>query len=193
MTTLGVPLVVRAVSTDERVQAHEAPDAYLKRIVAAKLAAARSVTTGKEAAVLVADTVVLLDGLILGKPIDDTDAMRMVSALAGRTHEVWTRFATMATDGSAAVHRETVRTQVTFRPLDEREVRGYVATGEGRDKAGAYAIQGIGSFAVSEIRGSYSNVVGLPACEVVRALTELGLLSDFPGSLAAASWLESGD
>jgi len=135
--------------------------------------------------VLVADTVGLLGPRILGKPVDDADSAAMFSSLEGRTHEVWTRFAVQCADPRGATHRETVRTEVTFRPLSKPEIAGYVATGEGRDKAGAYAIQGVGAFAVAAIRGSYSNVVGLPACEVISALLSLGLLDHFPGSFPA--------
>jgi septum formation protein len=98
--------------------------------------------------------------------------------LAGITHEVWTRFAIGAS--GATLHAETVRTQVTFRDLDDDEIARYAASGEGRDKAGAYAVQGLGAFMVARIDGSYANVVGLPACEVIVALRTLGLLGPFP-------------
>lgn len=100
----------------------------------------------------------------------------MIARLAGRTHEVWTRFAIGAAEAPArTLHEETVSTRVTFRPLTSERVRAYVASGEGMDKAGAYAIQGRGAGLVSRIEGSYSNVVGLPACEVMVALERLGL------------------
>jgi len=170
----------------------ESADDYLNRVVDAKLAAAGAVVQASEVGVLVADTIVLMGERILGKPEDDAESAEMFSSLAGRTHEVWTRFAVMTTGGRAATHRETVRTQVTFRPLSEREIAGYVATGEGRDKAGAYAIQGVGAFAVVAIRGSYSNVVGLPACEVITALMSLGLLHEFPSSFGRLPTKSSG-
>ncbi|MET0595801.1 MAG: Maf family protein, partial [Polyangiaceae bacterium] len=157
-------------------------------------------------ALLVADTVVLVDDAILGKPANDQDATSMLSRLSGRVHEVRTRFAIGAAPGILAsisgvhdtsasksataqatsartiapLHAETVSTVVHFRPLDDDEIRRYVATGEGMDKAGSYAVQGIGSFAVERIEGSYANVVGLPVCEVVMALKRLGLLHAFP-------------
>jgi septum formation protein len=81
---------------------------------------------------------------------------------------------------TVVMHAETVRTMVYFRPLEGEEIRRYAATGEGMDKAGAYAVQGVGSFAVQRIEGSYANVVGLPVCEVVLALRRLGLLPTFP-------------
>jgi septum formation protein len=120
----------------------------------------------------------------------------MLSALSGREHQVWTRFAIAGGGpiaggvdrdpgspvalGVAPLHAETVVTRVRFRALSDDEVASYAATGEGLDKAGAYAIQGIGAFAVARIEGSYSNVVGLPACEVVSALRATGLLARFP-------------
>jgi septum formation protein len=137
--------------------------------------------------VLVADTIVLVDSAILGKPASTDDARSMLRRLSGRTHEVRTRFALGAAPNqaglvptSAAFHAETVTTFVEFRDLDAQEIDRYVATGEGSDKAGGYAIQGIGSFAVRRIEGSYTNVVGLPVCEVIVALRSAGFLDVFP-------------
>lgn len=181
--TLRIPFVVAAVPVDEEVAKGEDPDAYLARVVRAKLAAVALAARALGRAVLVADTTVISEGEILGKPRDVMDAERMISRLSGREHRVLTRFAISdlrAADVAAPVHEETVVTRVFFRPLTETEIRRYVATGEGLDKAGAYAVQGIGSFAVARIEGSYPNVVGLPACEVVVALEKLGLLGPFP-------------
>lgn len=199
LTTLGLPLRVAAAEVDEAGRPDEGAIAYLQRVTLAKLAAARrlhqAVGTG---AILVADTSVILDDSILGKPRDEADARAMLRALSGREHQVWTRFA-IAGGGQAdltpaavpgraeALHAETVVTRVRFRELDEDEVASYAATGEGLDKAGAYAIQGVGAFAVARIDGSYSNVVGLPACEVVAALRATGLLARFPLSPARSS------
>lgn len=111
----------------------------------------------------------------------------MIRSLSGREHEVWTRFAIAGPADPAnpdraprAEHTETVSTRVRFRSLDDDEIAAYAATGEGLDKAGAYAIQGIGAFAVARIDGSWSNVVGLPVCEVIAALRRTGLLARFP-------------
>lgn len=183
LATLRLPFVVASAHVDEDVRGGETPDAYLARIVCAKLAAVARVAPSHGRALLVADTVVIVDGAILGKPRDRADAERMIASLSGREHEVATRFAVSdlrAPDPGAPIHEETVRTKVTFRELTEDEIRRYVATGEGDDKAGAYAVQGLGSFAVSRIEGSYPNVVGLPACEVVVALKRLGLLGAYP-------------
>jgi septum formation protein len=98
----------------------------------------------------------------------------MILSLSGRAHEVHTRFLLAAPEG---VHEETVITRVTFRPLTEARARAYAQTGEGLDKAGGYAVQGLASAFVSRIEGSYSNVVGLPACEVMMALEARGMVS----------------
>jgi septum formation protein len=188
LEALGIPLLVAPVDVDERRLGAETPVTYLERVVAAKLDAARAdERTRGAAAVLVADTTVLLDGEILGKPSSVDEARSMLARLSGRTHEVRTRFAIAVgarpaahdTDG-AELHAETVITAVEFRRLEADEIDRYAATGEGSDKAGAYAIQGIGSFAVSRIAGSYANVVGLPVCEVIVALRRSGLLGNFP-------------
>ena len=193
LNQLGLPTLVSRIEVDEDVKEGETPDAYLLRIVAAKLSAAcKPFASGANAksgdtlqavniasaagAVLVADTSVIDEGAILGKPKADAEAEAMIARLAGKTHEVWTRFAIGAPELPArSLHEETVKTRVTFRALSSEQVRSYVATGEGKDKAGAYAVQGRGAGLVSRIEGSYSNVVGLPACEVVVALERLGL------------------
>jgi septum formation protein len=175
---VGVPFVVQAVDVDEAVRAGEAPDAYLERVVAAKLDAVRAAAAAAAiGAILVADTSVIDGGAILGKPASIDDAEQMIARLAGKTHEVHTRFAIGALEAAPVLHAETVMTRVTFRPLTAARIRAYAASGEGMDKAGAYAVQGRGSAIVSRIDGSYTNVVGLPACELVVALEALGLLA----------------
>jgi len=181
LETLGIPLLVVAAEVDERRFAEEAAAAYLERIIGQKFrGAVLDERTRAASVILVADTIVLLDGELLGKPEDREDAEGMVGRLSGRAHEVSTRFALGRPRDPAALHAETVTTKVEFRRLDAEEIRRYVATGEGADKAGGYAIQGIGSFAVRRVEGSYTNVVGLPVCEVVLALQRLGFLGDFP-------------
>ena len=180
LTTLGLPLRAVSLDVDERIHEAESADDYLVRITSDKLAQAARHAAGCSA-VLVADTSVILQGRVLGKPAGRDEARAMIADLNGRDHEVWTRFAISSGDAPETVlHAETVRTRVTFRVLDETEIDAYVETGEGLDKAGAYAIQGIGGFAVARIDGSYSNVVGLPACEVIAALRRVGLLGRFP-------------
>ncbi len=182
LTTIGLPLRIIPGAADEAVRSGERPDQYLERVVAEKLASVAARLDGGEAgALLVADTVVVRDEKILGKPIDEADARSLVGQLVGRTHVVCTRFAVAepSEPASIAVAR-TVRTHVVMRPASTEEVSRYAATGEGLDKAGAYAVQGIGSMLVERVEGSYTNVVGLPVCEVVVALRSLGLLGDFP-------------
>jgi septum formation protein len=174
-----VPFVVRAVDVDETPSAGEPADSYLERIVDAKLAAVREAARadGLDAAgVLVADTVVVgPGGTIFGKPRDDDDARSMLARLAGKTHEVRTRFVLAPPDAAARPwHAETVTTRVAFRHLDAAEIDAYVAGGEGRDKAGSYAVQGAAAAFVARIEGSYTGVVGLPLCEVVVALRAAG-------------------
>ena len=182
LATLGLPLQVIPAVVDESVLPGEEALPYLARIAALKLAATGSRPEAASAgAILVADTTVILDARILGKPADEAEARSMLRALAGRAHQVSTRFAISGPDApTRPLHEETVSTQVFFRALDEAEIEGYAATCEGLDKAGGYAVQGLGSFAVARLEGSYANVVGLPACEVVSALRKVGLLASFP-------------
>lgn len=182
LATLGLPLLVASASIDETPRAGEDPLDYLSRITLDKLTAVSGLPEVAGAgAVLVADTTVILDDRPLGKPADAAEARAMLRALSGRAHHVSTCFALSGPqDPARAVHRETVTSRVVFRTLDDDEIAGYAATGEGLDKAGAYAIQGIGAFAVARVEGSYSNVVGLPACEVIAALRATGLLARFP-------------
>lgn len=176
LTSLRVPFVVHVAEVDEATRSGEGAAPYMERVVRAKLeAVAKAVEAGSH--VLVADTSVIVDGAILGKPADADEAEQMIARLAGRTHEVWTRFAIgIAGDPMRRLHEETVITKVTFRALTPARVRAYAESGEGLDKAGAYAVQGLGAGLVSRIEGSYSNVVGLPACEVMIALEHLGLV-----------------
>lgn len=179
LTTLGLPFEAASVDADESARPNEALEAYLERIVEEKrrLAEAEAARRGL-GVVLVADTVVVLDGRLLGKPADAAANAAMLRVLSGRTHRVQTRFSVARRGGSALA--QTVVTEVRFRDLSEDEVAAYAATGEGRDKAGGYAVQGVGGFAVASIVGSYSNVVGLPACELVVMLRRLGVLDAFP-------------
>jgi septum formation protein len=190
--SLRLPFVVLPADIAEDAFEGETPSPYLERIVLAKLAAiwARIAREGAPAAapdgvaaVLVADTTVVIDGAIVGKPADEADALAILSRLVGRTHEVFTRYAIARPEPGedAVLASRTVRTEVRLRTAAPAEVAAYARTGEGLDKAGAYAAQGIGSFLVEGVTGSYSNVVGLPACELIRDLTRLGLLAAFPG------------
>ena len=171
LAALGLELVVRPVDLDETALADERPEAYVSRLARAK---ARARCAPGEA-VLAADTVVAIGGRLLGKPGDADEARAMLTALAGREHEVFTGVA-LVLGGEPLREASTVaRTAVLFAPLSPAEIDWYVASGEPMDKAGAYAIQGLGALLVEEIRGNYSNVVGLPLPATRRLFAELGL------------------
>lgn len=178
LRSLGIPFEVAPVDVDESTRQGESADAAARRLAAEKaaLAAGRNPT----AWVLAADTLVFLDGDTLGKPRDDAEAAAMLRRLAGREHGVVTAVhLRRGTDPGRGV-AETSR--VRFAPMTEEEILWYVATGEPRDKAGAYGVQGLGARFVAEIRGSFTNVMGLPARSVYDLLRSapdpaLGLLA----------------
>jgi septum formation protein len=176
MAMLGVPFVVRAANIDEAMNPGEGPDAYLQRITRAKLEAVRATALGDDSTLLVADTIVVSPGgLVLGKPTSNEEARAMLERLAGTTHEVTTCFVlSTGVPNAPPAHVQSVATRVTFRALIGDEARSYAASGEGRDKAGGYAVQGKAAAFVERIEGSYTNVVGLPLCEVVMAMRKLG-------------------
>jgi septum formation protein len=176
----GVPFVVRPSPADETPMRGEVPTDYLERVARAKLEAARAGSLSPCAGWLVADTIVVApEGGILGKPSDPEEARALIERLAGRTHQVMTRFLLAEPDqGAQPAHAQTVVTRVTLRPITASEARRYAATGEGRDKAGGYAAQGKASAFIERIDGSYTNVVGLPLSEVLVALRGLGWLDD---------------
>jgi septum formation protein len=180
---LGLPLRVHPADVEESVTPGEMPLSYLERIVADKwMAVSRNVHSREDfAAILVADTIVVVDDDVLGKPTDIADAERLLQRLVGREHRVYTRFAVgRVGEVVSAASARTVETRVFLRSANREEIRRYAATGEGLDKAGAYAAQGIGSFLIERVNGSYSNVVGLPLCEVVVELQRRDLLAEFP-------------
>lgn len=161
------------VDVDESVAAGEGAERYVTRLARAKAAAGlvRRIAA-QPAPVLGADTAVVAGGAILGKPGDCRDAERMLGLLSGRTHEVLTAVA-LATD--EGVQSQLSRSEVTFREVTPEEARSYWHTGESRDKAGAYAIQGYGAVFVSGLRGSYSGVMGLPLFETAQLLRAAGV------------------
>jgi septum formation protein len=157
----GIRFVVRPANVDESLLPAESPEAYVQRVAQQKAAA---VEADPADVVLGADTIVVIDGQILGKPRDHADAVRMLEALSGRDHEVLTGICLRR--GADAV-LDLATTRVWFHPLAHNDLEDYVASGEPMDKAGAYAIQGLASKFVQRIEGSYTNVVGLPI-ELVR-------------------------
>ena len=179
LETLRLPFTVRRSDADETRGEGESPLDFVRRAAADKAAEVAAAVTGEPAPfVLGADTEVVVDGETLGKPADDQQARKMIARLADRWHEVATGMAVVR--GRAVLAVDCVVTRVRFRALTDREVDGYVASGEGRDKAGAYAVQGLGSGLVVAIEGSYHNVVGLPAVETLELLREAGALEAWP-------------
>ncbi|KAF6692249.1 septum formation inhibitor Maf [Pseudomonas sp. EKM23D] len=173
LTQIGVPFTVVSAAIDETPFANESAVAYVERLACGK-AMAGFAALGQASAVCVlgADTAVIVDGLILGKPVDQADALAMLMALAGREHEVLTAIA--LTDGQRC---ETlcVSSLVRFRAISVEEATAYWRSGEPQDKAGGYAIQGLGSIFVTGLNGSYSAVVGLPVCETAQLLAQFGI------------------
>jgi len=161
LTAAGYEFDVIPADVDESIHPGEEPETYARRVAAAKAQAVRPRSHGRP--VLAADTVVVIDGHILGKPADAADARRMLRMLSGRLHEVLTA---VTLDAVTQVERTTVE----FATLTDEEVAWYVSSGEPMDKAGAYAIQGLASRFVIRIDGSYSNVVGLPMARVYELL-----------------------
>jgi septum formation protein len=176
---LGIEFRVVPSDVDEEIEAL-APQEYALALARRKGEAVSRRLAGEAPPpfVLAADTIVVLGHTVFNKPLDDEDAVRMIEALAGRTHEVITAIAVYR-DGRCLGAR-AVASDVVFRELDARAIRAYVATGEGRDKAGAYAVQGKGGGLVRSIRGSYHNVVGLPLAETIELLLETGAIEAWP-------------
>jgi septum formation protein len=174
---LGLRLRVEPVDLDETPRPDEAARAYAVRVAAEKCAAvaARPELTGLP--VLAADTTVVLEGAIFGKPADEAEAATMLRRLAGRRHDVVTAYRIQHRD---AVVERAVTTAVAFRLIAPAEVDAYVASAEWRGKAGGYAIQGIAAVFATEIRGSLTNVIGLPLAEVIADLRAAGALAGYP-------------
>jgi septum formation protein len=184
LAALGVAVRVIPADVDERALPGEAPPALVARLAAAKAGAVQARLAalaaadgggrdgGADALVIAADTVVVVDGEVLGKPADATESRAFIERLAGRSHVVLSGHCLWRAQHTRS-HVE--RTVVTFRPLDESDVAAYVASGEGDDKAGAYAIQGRGAGLVERIEGCYSNVVGLSLPTVITLARALGV------------------
>lgn len=167
LSSAGVSFTVSPADVDESVHPGEAPAAYALRVAVEKARRGDAA-----AAVLAADTVVDLDGAVLGKPADAAEAAATLRRLSGRVHRVHT--AVVLRIGDAITHMR-ITSEVQFRPLSDAEIAAYVATGEPADKAGAYGIQGAGMGLVHAVRGSYTNVIGLPLAETLALLERAGL------------------
>ena len=175
---LGLSFTVHPAAVSEDVRPGESAGAHVERLARAKATAVAS--SCPDALVLGGDTVVTLDGEILGKPSGPGQAEAMLLRLTGRTHTVASGLALALPSGD--VYSGVSTTEVTFRPFSPEFARAYVATGEPLDKAGAYGIQGLGAALVTEIRGDYFCVVGLPVALLVRLFEESGWEYAFPSS-----------
>jgi len=173
LAQIAVPCVTQIASIDETPLPDEPATAYVERLAREKARAVLlALGDSADAVVLGADTAVVLEGQILGKPQDFADCSRMLRGLSGRTHQVMTAVALVSAQREAA---QVVCSEVTFRHLGDAEIAAYWASGEPADKAGGYGIQGLAAVFVSRLEGSYSAVVGLPLCETAELLGEFGI------------------
>ncbi len=164
---LGLDFEVTPSCIDERVRMGETPEGHVRRLALEK--AATLSDCNPEAWVLGADTIVVIDGDVLGKPATPGEAKIMLEKLSGRTHRVYTGVALLGKAATVCLS-EVVVSDVLLKELPQEEIAWYVATPEPYDKAGGYAVQGRGAFFIREIHGSYTNVIGLPLCETVNML-----------------------
>jgi len=175
LAQLGISFELLVTDIDETLQSGEPADAYVCRMARDKARAALGRLPARRAPVLGADTTVVVDRQLLCKPADRDAAAAMLRRLSGRDHDVLTAVAIIDGDGNEEHEAVAVsRTVVTFRPLSDAEIDGYWATGEPRDKAGGYAIQGLGAVFIETIHGSYSGVMGLPLFETAHLLNGFG-------------------
>ena len=172
LSLLGLPFTVRVADIDETMDPARPVADEVARVSAEK---AKAVPHAPEDVVIAADTVVVCDGQRLGKPRDEADAMRMLRLLSGRQHQVMTGLTVLY---GQQCHSCTEITDIYFRPLSDREITRYIATGEPMDKAGSYGIQGGAAVFAQRICGDYFNVVGLPVCRLHQILTQI--LPKFP-------------
>jgi len=166
----GFDFEIVATDIDERLRPDEPPAAFVRRLAAEKSAAGLAQVRPDDVVVLGADTAVVVDGEVLGKPRDDHDAAAMLARLSGRRHEVLTGVSLRTSTAEAGFVEATT---VEFSHLSDAEIAWYVASGEGRDKAGAYAIQGLAARFIPRIEGSYSNVVGLPLAATAELVVKI--------------------
>lgn len=164
--------VIVSQADEDSVSKDLKPELYVQELALLKASAtAKEVLRNKNAVIISADTIVTLDGQILGKPKDEDDAFNMLSKLSGREREVYTGYCVMRiSDGKAVCGK--VRTKVKFKDLSDDKIRGYINSGEPMDKAGAYGIQGLGSLLIEKIDGDYFNVVGLPISALADTLED---------------------
>lgn len=174
---IAVSYIVQPADIDETPKNAEGAEDYVVRIAAEKSAACQKISIS-ELPILAADTSVVIDGTILGKPEDERHAIEMLQLLSGKKHNVYSAvsFRSAARSGHNIFHHQALSiTEVNFRKIQLKEIKAYWKTGEPQGKAGAYAIQGLGSVFVESIKGSFSGVVGLPLFETVELLSKQGV------------------
>jgi len=174
MALAGIEFTVVPADIPEDALPDEQPVEHVMRLSREKAQAVAAKTPGRF--FIGADTVVVLNGEIMGKPVDEAEAYRMLSKLSGHTHDVITGFTVLDRESEVCLSR-SVQTEVIFRTLGEQEIRDYIASGCPMDKAGAYAIQGGAAHFVRSICGSYTNVIGLPLAELFELLQTMQILS----------------
>lgn len=178
LTLIGIAHEVLPADVNETLLPGERPAAHAERLARAK---ALTIAQGEPSAIVIgADTIVVVDGEVLGKPADESDASRMLRMLSGRTHTVLTAVA-VALEGRIVAAVEEVK--VTMRQLNDDEIAGYIATREPMDKAGSYGIQGIGATIVTKVEGDYFAVMGLSLVRLIALMNQLGITYSFTGDL----------
>ncbi len=174
LRTLGVSFSIMPPGIDERRKPYESPKDYVLRIAYEKARKVGDLFPDKW--IIGADTIVVHKGKVLGKPKADEDAVAMLKRLRANWHKVFTGYCILNAS-KQIVYQDVAETKVFIKDLTDDEIAKYVGTSEPFDKAGSYAVQGRGGYMVKEIKGSYTNVVGLPICEITEALLSLGILS----------------
>jgi septum formation protein len=174
LASLGLPFEVLVSDADESTPPEWTPETIVRNLAVRKAEAVLPAAGERDAVIVGSDTIVVLDDKVLGKPVDEQDSAKMLAMLQGRTHQVYTGVACIGlAEGRTLVdHRVT---SVTMRAMSEDEICAYIATGEPADKAGSYAIQGLGATLVDEIEGCYFNVVGLPLSLLSGMLSGFGI------------------
>jgi len=173
LTQIGLSPLILPQNLDETLRSGEAPELYVHRLAREKaIAGLRDPEYRRPLPLLAADTAVVCNGQVLGKPGSEDEARSMLRSLSGSVHQVMTA---VAVAGFERIEQALVVSEVSFRVLDDEEITLYWQSGEPRDKAGAYAIQGLGAMFVSHIKGSYSGVVGLPLFETLQLLARFGM------------------
>ena len=176
MSRMGLTFEIIPADVDEDYLPGESPSEHVTRLSEKK---AQKIANDHPARwVLASDTVVVFDGDILGKPADKVEAMSMIRRLSGNVHEVYTGYCVKNLSAAKSM-TDYVISKVKIKRITEAEAEFYTDTDEPYDKAGGYAVQGIGAFMVEEIHGSYTNVVGLPLCQVIEAMESLGAIKLF--------------